>query len=157
MNSPVNYCIILLTIIATTAVSCRKTKEESRTPLYTPAGTNINKELDNVSVSELQTVLEGKWYLLGSGGGISGKQFYTYSGIYHVFGKDSFTTNDNGKVTTLPCKWTKVRSIHSLDTVCQIDWNGNGFGKTFLRIVKDTLQTSDNLYDGFASSYLKIK
>jgi hypothetical protein len=143
-------------IVACMIASCRKQRTENTAPLYTPAGTNITKELGNLGLAETQQVLEGKWYLLGSGGGIAGEYHASPMGIYHVFGKNLFTINNNGDVKEYPCTWQKLRSIYSADSLYQLTPDG-GVAVVFLRIINDTLHTGDNAYDGFGRTYVKIK
>lgn len=91
-------------------------------------------------------------------GGFTGDQHVEYSGIYHIFGKNVLTISDNGKITETPVKWVKTRSIHSGDSVYGLQQNSNEItSPVFTRIVNDTLYTSDNAYDGYGFSYIKIK
>jgi hypothetical protein len=157
MRSGTTLLAVFLVAVVCLVASCRKQHAGQGTvPVLTPAGTNITKELGNISLAEAQQALDGKWWLLNSSGGFAG-QSRTFNGIYHIFGKKVFTINDNGNVDEYKCTWENVKSIHSGDRVYQLSYNGGGVSMCFLRIINDTLYTSDNAYDGFGNTYLKIK
>lgn len=153
------YITTAVTIAACTIVACKKEKVSESVPPYTPAGTNITKDLRNKPLDEVQDALDGKWYLLARGGGFTGDQHVEYSGIYYIFGKDVFTISDNGKITETPIKWARTRSIHNGDSVYGLQGHIGSeiISPIFISIKNDSLYASDNAYDGYGYSYIKIK
>lgn len=152
--------LISASLFACTIISCKKEKADKGQLPYEPAGTHVSKNLRNISLDEVQSSLEGKWYLLRADGGFTGSYSKEYSGVYHIFGKNVLIVNDNGKVTETPVKWNKIIGIFSsTDSV----WGLQGTmghditSPIFLNIESDTLYTSDNAYDGLGHTYIKIK
>lgn len=138
------------------ATACKKPTPPTPSP-YTLAGTNTSLDFKTATMAEVQTALSGKWYLLSGGGGFTGKEYVEYSGIYYIFGKDTLTINDNGKVDKRPIEWTRAQSI--MDTAYGvIQKNGVGVASPIFRYLRnDTLETHSNAYDGFGHTYVKIK
>ena len=119
---------------------------------YTPAGTNITKDLSKATLAELTSAINGRWVLLSSNGGFTGNDYKTYTGVYYSFDTGAYTIDDNGKKTTITYNWKYTKSIFTGDS-CYM----TGSSLVFTNIVKDTLHAVENHVEPYSYSWLKVK
>ncbi|WP_316813115.1 hypothetical protein [Pedobacter heparinus] len=114
--------------------------------------------------SSFEKQLLGKWQYTGQGGGISGKYYPADPAVKTVLefrNNQTFVRTENDQpVDQGPYELTSAKSIYTgkEDHAIRFDVTGVSPNRVcIISIRKDTLNIADNAYDGFTSSYIRIK
>jgi hypothetical protein len=140
---------LFLVIVVACLLSCKK---EASTPAHT--GTTIalyNKPLDTI-----QSYTFGRWQLVASGGGISGKDNHTYSDEFIEFKPDSLLFSNSKGVVLKASSISWVRSLGLLgdSTYILTNWD-QGIIWGIYGISNDTLTIYDNHPDGYTYALIR--
>lgn len=113
---------------------------------------------------ELDDKLLGKWQLKGSGGRLTGKYEAVRPDVNFVLEfnpKYHFVKTLNGKVTEEgPYDLITTKSIYTAKDDHAIRFNVTDttpYDGQLISVNQDTLSIADNTYDGYASTYVRIK
>lgn len=143
--------IIAALIAATTGAlhSCAKRNIDSPAPVPS----NINMTLHDKPLDTIKRYITGRWQLISSGGGFSGKDHKDYTNTFVSFTPTTMVQTENGvKTIDGPITWEKVQNINtgseSYMITSPVMWKFN-------RLKNDSLTANDNVYDGY--SFLLIR
>lgn len=104
--------------------------------------------------------LYGKWKWVQSTGGFAGKTITPQSAGYQSsveFKKDNTVLVYRNDSLTNKAKFTltKTKTIFSTDSAYVIHYEPEMMEEAIIKATKDTLVLADNVYDGFAKTYVK--
>jgi hypothetical protein len=104
--------------------------------------------------------LQGKWQWIKSTGGFAGKTITPQSAGYRSsieFKKDNSVLVYRNDSLTNQAKFTlvKTKTIFSADSAYVLKYEPEMMEEAIIKATKDTLILADNVYDGFAKTYIR--
>lgn len=159
MKRTVIAAIFAVSIIFGACNSSKKASKDTKTQIGT-AVTETATPVSNITLSDkplpvIQKHLIGpQWQMLYRTGGITGSDKETFDNVYITFHTDHLMRYNGDVAKKQPAKWVYKRDIFTGDSVIVItgfeNWKVNA-------IENDTLRLSDNYYDGYGYSLIRVK